>query len=74
MIAALTVVYENLSDEEKLAIINNSHVARLKIGCVIAELRRSTDLLRQALEALDSDNPDIQLRSAIAIREHLEKS
>jgi len=29
------------------------------------------ELMQQALEALDSDNPDIQLRSAIALRERL---
>ena len=43
-----------------------------------AELRRlhteneaKDDLLRQALEALDSDHPDIQLRTSIALRERL---
>jgi hypothetical protein len=29
------------------------------------------ELMQQALEALDSDNPDIQLRTAIALRERL---
>jgi hypothetical protein len=29
------------------------------------------ELMQQALEALDSDNPDIQLRAAIALRERL---
>ena len=28
-------------------------------------------LLRQALEALDSDHPDLQLRAALALRERL---
>lgn len=43
-----------------------------------AELRRlhvqsaqDEALLRQALEALDSDHPDIQLRTAIAVRQRL---
>ena len=30
------------------------------------------ELMQQALEALDSDNPDIQLRAAIALRQALE--
>jgi hypothetical protein len=37
-------------------------------------LRRITELeqaARQALEALDSDNPDIQLRTSIALRQAL---
>ena len=29
------------------------------------------ELMQQALEALESDNPDIQLRAAIALRERL---
>ena len=29
------------------------------------------ELMQQALDALDSDNPDIQLRAAIALRERL---
>jgi hypothetical protein len=29
------------------------------------------ELMQQALDALDSDNPDIQLRTAIALRERL---
>jgi endonuclease IV len=29
------------------------------------------ELMQQALEALDSDNPDIQLRTAIVLREKL---
>ena len=33
--------------------------------------QRDEALLRQALEALDSDHPDIQLRTAIALRERL---
>ena len=36
--------------------------------CVVAE---DEALLRQALEALDSDHSDIQLRTAIALRERL---
>ena len=32
------------------------------------------ELMQQALEALDSDNPDIQLREAIALREALERA
>ena len=31
-------------------------------------------LMQQALEALDSDNPDIQLRTAIVLREKLAQS
>ena len=34
-------------------------------------IHRDEALLRQALEALDSDHPDIQLRTAIALRERL---
>ena len=30
------------------------------------------ELMQQALEALESDNPDIQLRAAIALRQALE--
>jgi hypothetical protein len=29
------------------------------------------EIMQQALDALDSDNPDIQLRTAIALRERL---
>jgi len=32
----------------------------------------SREVMQQALEALDSDNPDIQLRAAIALRRALE--
>jgi len=32
----------------------------------------SREVMQQALEALDSDNPDIQLRAAIALRKALE--
>ena len=32
----------------------------------------SRELMQQALEALDSDSPDIQLRAAIALRKALE--
>lgn len=35
--------------------------------------QRDEALLRQALEALDSDHPDIQLRTAIALRERLRR-
>jgi len=31
------------------------------------------ELIKHALEALDSDNPDIQLRAAIALRQALER-
>ncbi len=31
------------------------------------------DIIRMAREALDSDNPDIQLRAAIALRQALEE-
>ena len=33
----------------------------------------SREAMKQALEALDSDNPDIQLRAAIALRQALEE-
>ena len=36
-----------------------------------AQAAQDEALLRQALEALDSDHPDIQLRTAIALRERL---
>jgi len=32
----------------------------------------SREVMQQALEALDSDNPDVQLRAAIALRKALE--
>ena len=31
------------------------------------------ELMQQALEALDSDSPDVQLRAAIALRQALER-
>jgi hypothetical protein len=34
----------------------------------------SIEVMRQALEALDSDNPDIQLRSATALRAAIEQA
>lgn len=34
-------------------------------------VQRDEALLRQALDALDSDHSDIQLRTAIALRQHL---
>ena len=39
--------------------------------CAVGQIERDEALLRQALEALDSDHPDIQLRTAIALRERL---
>jgi len=39
---------------------------------VEGEERMSREVMQQALEALDSDNPDIQLRAAIALRKALE--
>ena len=41
--------------------------------CAVGQIERDEALLRQALEALDSDHPDIQLRTAIALRERLEE-
>jgi len=38
---------------------------------VEGEERMSREVMQQALEALDSDNPDIQLRAAIALRKAL---
>jgi len=38
---------------------------------VEGEERMSREVMQQALEALDSDNPDIQLRAAIALRRAL---
>ena len=34
----------------------------------------SIEAMKQALEALDSDNPDIQLRAAIALRQAIEQA
>ena len=39
--------------------------------CAVGQIERDEALLRQALEALDSDHSDIQLRTAIALRERL---
>ena len=39
--------------------------------CAVGQVERDEALLRQALEALDSDHSDIQLRTAIALRERL---
>lgn len=39
--------------------------------CAVGQIERDEALLRQALEALDSDHPDIQLRTAVALRERL---
>jgi len=37
-------------------------------------MKTDREVMQQALEALDSDNPDIQLRAAIALREALERA
>jgi len=39
--------------------------------CAAGQIERDEALLSQALEALDSDHSDIQLRTAIALRERL---
>ena len=41
------------------------------IEALRAQAERDEALLRQALDALDSDRSDIQLRTAIALRERL---
>ena len=51
-----------------------AHAQRLRRGYP-RKGREMTDreLMQQALEALDSDNPDIQLRTALALRDRLER-
>lgn len=62
-------IHELLAEREALA----AKVERLAEALRELEGRRQRDeaLLRQALEALDSDHSDIQLRTAIALRERL---
>jgi uncharacterized protein (UPF0147 family) len=54
-----------------------SEYARLAVEQNTAEHRAEVEKLReaakQALEALDSDNPDIQLRAATALRNALKE-
>ena len=47
------------------------HEAAAELRRLHAQAAQDEALLRQALEALDSDHPDIQLRTAIAMRERL---
>jgi len=37
-------------------------------------MKTDREVMQQALEALDSDNPDVQLRAAIVLREALERA
>ena len=47
------------------------HEAAAELRRLHVQAAQDEALLRQALEALDSDHPDIQLRTAIALRERL---
>lgn len=59
------------------ALLDERDALAAEVERVRGELREQRQhdeaLLRQALEALDSDHSDIQLRTAIALRERLEK-
>ena len=67
----LTRTAAALKGEPPAGVWHSWHDLPEKATQLAERVQRDEDLLRQALEALDSDHPDIQLRTAIALRERL---